>query len=239
MNRISLCGVPVDIVSRSEALERCRMFLHNDTPHHIVTINPEFVVEAQKNAVFRDALKNSNLALCDGTGVQLAARWLCGARLERIPGVDFMVDLCELAEHKAASVFFLGGRNGTAKITAEVLQKRFPQLNIVGWSENIDTSTYRNTDILFVALGAPKQELWIARYKETLQARDVKIAMGVGGAFDLLSGKIKRAPQWLRELGFEWLWRFAREPWRLRRMLIAVALFPLCVLISGRQEERS
>ena len=236
MSRISICKLPIDILSRFEALERCHEFLRSNAPHHITTVNPEFIVEAQKNTAFCDILKKSDLALCDGMGVQFAARWLHGIKLERICGVDFMVDLCELAQREGASVFFLGGRNDAAKKTAEVLQKRFPRLNIVGVSENIDISTYRNVGILFVALGAPKQELWIAQNSELLQARGVKIAMGVGGAFDFISGNIKRAPRFMRKLGFEWLWRLVMEPRRLKRIFNAVFVFPTYLWLKRRKK---
>ena len=230
MSRIFICGIPIDITSRSQALERCVVFLRGSAFCHITTVNPEFVVAAQKNTAFRTVLQKSDLALCDGVGMQLAARWFYGAKIERIPGVDFMVAVCELAQRKKASVFFLGGRGGIAQKTAEVLQKRFPELKIAGCSEDVDISTYQNADILFVALGAPKQELWIGQHSETLQAQGIKIAMGVGGALDFISGNIKRAPLCVRKLGLEWLWRFAREPRRIRRTADAVIVFPFVAL---------
>ena len=237
MNRISICGVPIDTLSRSEALERCYDFLHSNALRQVTTINPEFIVEAQKSTAFLAVLQKSDLALCDGVGVQFAAQWLHGTKLERMCGVDFMVDLGELAQRSGASVFFLGGRNAVAQKTAGVLQKRFPRLKIVGFSENIDISTYRHIDILFVALGAPKQELWIAQHREALQAQGVRIAMGVGGAFDFISGNIKRAPRFMRKLGFEWLWRFAMEPQRLKRICNAVFIFPAYLWIKRTKKK--
>lgn len=232
MNRIFICGVPIDTTSRSAALERCREFLCISALQHIATVNPEFIVAAQKNTAFRDVLQRSDLALCDGAGAQFAARWLYGTKLERIPGVDFMVSLCELASRENASVFFLGGKNGVAKKTADVLQERFSGLRVAGWSEDVDISKFRQVDIsiFFVALGAPKQELWIAQHRKALQAQGVKIVMGVGGAFDFISGNIKRAPQVMRKLGLEWLWRLAMEPGRLRRIFRAVVVFPSVVM---------
>lgn len=238
MQCITICNVPIDAVSRTEALERCRGFLHDGKQHQITTVNPEFIVEAQRNSVFRKALQKSDLALADGMGIVLAVRYLHRLKLERIPGVDFVIDLCGLAVEEGASVFFLGGSGGVAQKTAEVLQSQFPGLRVSGWSEDLDISTSRHLDIsvLFVALGAPKQELWIAENLAKLPK--VKIAIGVGGAFDLISGKIKRAPQWLRRLGLEWIWRLLQEPWRLTRIYRAAITFPLLLLTKRRKAIR-
>ncbi len=228
MQRITICSIPVDVVLKTEALERCREFLRDGKQHQVVTVNPEFIVEAQKNSAFREALQKSDLALADGIGVFFAARYLHGLALERIPGIEFMLDICMLAEKEHASLFFLGGRENVAQKTAKILQSRFPGLQVSGCSEEPGGLSEVDADILFVALGAPKQELWIAQ--NLARFPRVKIAMGVGGAFDMLSGKIKRAPRWLRKLGLEWVWRFALEPWRLGRIYRAVCVFPVLVL---------
>lgn len=227
--------VPVDALPGKEALECCREFLHDGGQHRIATVNPELILEARQNAALRDALQKSDLALVDGVGVALAARWLYGARIERMPGVDFMIDLCALAQGERKSVFFLGGRGGVAEQTAAILQKKFPHLTISGWSENPhEMLQIQHCDILFVALGAPKQELWIA--ENTKKLPSVKIAMGVGGAFDMLSGKIKRAPRVVRKLGCEWVWRLWQEPRRLGRIFKAVVVFPFFLILRGKQE---
>ncbi|MDO8557600.1 MAG: WecB/TagA/CpsF family glycosyltransferase [bacterium] len=228
MKRVTICKVPVDAVSRAEALERCREFLYDGKQHRVATINPEFIVEAQNNSEFRKTLQKSDLALADGIGVSFAARHLHGLGIERIPGVDFLFDLCELAAKEHATVFFLGGRGGVARRTAELLRERIPNLQVGGWNEEVEKITNIDADILFVALGSPKQELWIVQNLAKLPR--VKIAMGVGGAFDIISGKIKRAPLILRTLGLEWLWRFIKEPWRLGRICKAVFLFSSLIL---------
>lgn len=228
MPRRFLLSIPVDAVTRREALDRCRQFLHDGKQHRIVTVNPEFVVEAQRNAAFRETLQTSDLALADGRGITLAAR-LQGWRIpERIPGVDFLVDLCRLASEEQAAVFLLGGRGGVAERTARALAALLPRLRIAGWSESVEDApraiTTAGAAVLFAALGAPLQELWIAAHLARLPS--VKIAMGVGGAFDLLSGRLRRAPRLLRAWGLEWLWRLALEPRRLRRVARAVLVFP-------------
>ncbi|MDP3963526.1 MAG: WecB/TagA/CpsF family glycosyltransferase [bacterium] len=227
--RYSICSVPVDAATKKEALERCRGFLRDGAQHYVVTINPEIAVEAENNIAFYDVLRRSDLALADGAGIALAARWLESVSLERITGVDFMQDLCALAQDEGAKVFFLGGRKGVAAKTAEAMQKRFPRLRIAGWSdEPAGDLAIRHVDVLFIAFGAPKQELWIAENLPKLP--EIKIAMGVGGAFDMISENKKRAPHIMRKLALEWLWRLIREPSRIRRMFRALIVFPLLAI---------
>jgi len=232
MSRISICSIPIDVISQKEATERCRRFLHDGAQHHVVTVNPEFVVEAQKHRAFREVLQKSDLALPDGAGVVYAARFLGYAVPERVCGTDFLIDLCALAERERVGVFFLGGRHGVAEKTARAMLRRFPRLHVSGWSESdwradglIEAT---KPAILFVAFGAPKQELWIAEHLKKLPS--VKIAMGIGGAFDYLSGVIKRAPKVVRRAGLEWFWRLVRQPRRSLRALRATVLFPYVVL---------
>lgn len=153
---------------------------------------------------------------------------------ETVSGVDLMLDLCQLAADKGHSVFFLGGRGGVAEETAKRLQKRFANLRVAGFqegeaAEEFDQETrraIRPSDLLFVAYGAPRQEKWIAR---NLPHLPVKVAIGVGGAFDFVAGKRRRAPRAIRRLGLEWLWRLIQEPQRLPRILNAAIKFPLLV----------
>jgi N-acetylglucosaminyldiphosphoundecaprenol N-acetyl-beta-D-mannosaminyltransferase len=147
-----------------------------------------------------------------------------------VAGVDFMLRVCELASGKGSSVYFLGGRGGVAQKTERIMQERFPSLHSAGYSEDIEK--WRNTpglfkaDIIFVALGAPRQEQWMNEAMPHLPA--AKILMAVGGSFDMISGAIPRAPGWLRSAGLEWFWRFALEPRkRFMRICNAVVIFPL------------
>ena len=151
---------------------------------------------------------------------------------ERVAGTDFME---KLAEQTDKSIFLLGGRNGAAEKTANALKTKFPGIKIVGFLE--DQSQWQNcaeifkADILFVAIGAPKQEVWI--YDNLPKLRNIKIAVGVGGAFDFISGKIPRAPKLLREIGLEWMWRLMMEPKkRFWRVFNAVIIFPVKVFME-------
>ena len=152
-------------------------------------------------------------------------------------GVDFVGDFCKICEKESKSVYFLGGRDGIAQKTADRLKKRFPDLKISGWLDGginlkdcCKLIKSASPDVLFVALGAPRQEKWI--YDNLREIPSVKLAIGVGGAFDFISGNVKRAPKFMRRLGLEWLWRLIIQPWRVRRIFNAVIVFPILFFAS-------
>lgn len=200
-----------------------------DAKLFIVTPNPEILVYAQKHPDYKNKLNKANIALPDGVGVFLASLLMRHPFKERIPGVDFMEEVCKKSRTKPLSIGFLGGGPGVAKHTAECLLQRYPWIKVrwVGeeWPmEGKSTSSPHISekdpiDILFVAFGFPKQEEWIY---ENLDKLPVKSAMGVGGAFDYISGEVVRAPYIIRAMGFEWLYRLVRQPWRFKRQLALV-----------------
>jgi N-acetylglucosaminyldiphosphoundecaprenol N-acetyl-beta-D-mannosaminyltransferase len=230
-----ILDVRIDVMDRTGALAKCRSFLYDAKQHQIATVNPELIMEASKNSRFKKVLNDCDLCLADGVGVVWATKILEGLKIERIPGVDLILELSSLAAEGGFGVFLLGGRNGAAERTAQELRGKHPNLRIAGYSESLDSliliqKGIKTADIVFVALGAPKQEIWIAENLPNL--RKVKIAMGVGGSFDFISGKIKRAPRPVRSLGLEWLWRFMRQPWRMARIIRSVIIFPLTVVLT-------
>ena len=231
--KCSILGVPVDAVTMGEAVEMAERMLSNGNQNVIFTPNPEILLEASRDKEYRAVLQKADLALPDGIGLVLIGRFLGAPFRERVAGVDFMVKLCELAAKHGQKVFLLGGRNGVAEKASVSFKKQFPDLQIVGWSEEVDLPrpSLCNADIIFVALGAQKQEWWICDNLSRLPS--VKIAMAVGGAFDMISGNIPRAPAFLRKAGLEWLWRFALEPKkRWKRVFNAAVVFPVKVLVS-------
>ena len=242
MDKVEILGVAIDNVSYQEAVERIRTFLRSPHQHYVVTPNPEFLVTAQIDAPFRQILNYADLTVADGVGLIHAARWL-GKRLQRTTGVDLFWNLCELAQREVLPIFLLGGGEGVATATAAVLTKYFPKLIVSGTESGGAVSAEGNsTDdgqliftinqakpmLLFVAFGCPKQEKWIFRHLDQLPS--VKVAMGVGGSFDFISGHVTRAPEVLRSLGLEWLYRLIKEPWRWKRIYTAVVIFPFLVL---------
>jgi N-acetylglucosaminyldiphosphoundecaprenol N-acetyl-beta-D-mannosaminyltransferase len=195
----------------------------------IVTPNPEIIIYAQKHLAFKDRLNSSDIALADGVGILLASRLLGLGIQSRTTGVDFIEELCKVTREKPVSIGFLGGRPGVAEHTAECLKQKYPWINVVFTGEewlSKDVKTQQPIDILFVAYGFPKQEEWIY---DNLEKLPVKAAMGVGGAFDFISGNVPRAPKPVRSLGFEWLFRLIVQPWRLKRQA-ALPIFAYLVI---------
>jgi N-acetylglucosaminyldiphosphoundecaprenol N-acetyl-beta-D-mannosaminyltransferase len=232
-----ILGVRVDKVDKSLALSNVADFLASHEGHMIFTPNPEMLVDAQKDLYFKEVLNAGDLNLCDGRGLALVAK----ESIERIPGVDFMIDICEFAAGENKSVYLLG--SGSSEVLKECKNKllaKFPNLKIVGMHPGIhiandftfdsdandaiiDDIILSAPDILFVAFGHKKQEKWIYGFLPELPS--VRVAMGIGGSFDFISGKVKRAPAIFRRLGLEWLYRLVREPRRIKRIWKATVVF--------------
>lgn len=251
---MKLMGVRIDAITLLEARKRL------NEPQIIFTPNPEILLEARKNPLFKKALQSATLMLADGHGLclvsslkRIKSRWLRAIFLlpasllflfwkkpfqneipEVIHGSDFMKEIVSWAEENQKKVFFLGGAEGIAQKTASFFKTQFPKLIIAGYSSgNDDEASSKEvlkakTEVLFVAFGAPKQELWIAKYAEKMQ---LDLVMGIGGSFDFYSGKKRRAPKLIRKTGLEWLWRLMLNPFeRLRRIWNATIVFPVISL---------
>lgn len=239
-----LLGVRIDEINLQDAIEKADSFLQSHNQYKIFTPNPEMLVDAQTDLYFKEVLNQGDLNLCDGKGIEFVSK----GRLKRISGVDFMYELCKLAEQKKYSVYFLGsGSIDTIEQLILNLHKQFPNLNIAGGHEGpritselkndrmilsmieeenneiISNIVMQNPDLLFVAFGHGKQEKWI--YEHLRDVPSVKIAMGVGGAFDFLSGNKNRAPKWMRDNGVEWAYRLVQEPQRFKRIWKATVIF--------------
>ncbi len=236
--RVSILGVPIDALTRREALYALVGFSRDTLQHHVMTPNPEMLVCAARTPLFRDVLQHTSMNLPDGVGLLFAARFLGSSLPERVTGTDMMIDLC--ASKDIGSVFFLGAAPGVSERVARELQMRNALLQVAGTFSGspsaedeiaiIERIRSSGASVLFVAFGAPSQDLWIA--KNLARMPSVKLAMGVGGAFDFVAGIQKRAPSWIRSLGCEWVWRLVREPRRFRRILTATVVFPLFVVLS-------
>lgn len=201
----------------------------------ITTPNPEIIMYARRHADFMKILNSADIALPDGVGVPVASRLTHKGSIKRIAGVDFMERLCKMAANSAiynsksvVSIGLFGGVPGIAELTRECLQKKYSGLVVPYASDTWDAHQLRGKklDILFVAMGFPKQEKWIY---ENLEKIPAKVVMGVGGSFDFISGKTSRAPKVVRKVGFEWLYRLVNQPWRIKRQLALVS-FALLIL---------
>ncbi|HWZ20916.1 MAG TPA: WecB/TagA/CpsF family glycosyltransferase [Ktedonobacteraceae bacterium] len=246
---VYVLGVRVDRVSQLQVLDKIDQLIisrraSGDTLpcQQIVTVNTEFVMAAQKNNAFRDAINHAALTVADGIGVVWATRFVGFPTPERITGTDTLVALAKRCVEKGYRLYLLGAAPGIAEQAGERLQALAPGLQIAGAyagspaSDEVDAIIERihatNADILCVAYGAPAQDLWIYHNLSRLPAA---IAMGVGGAYDFLSGRQRRAPQVMQRMGLEWLYRLYREPWRWKRML-ALPHFLIQVLLRGRKK---
>jgi N-acetylglucosaminyldiphosphoundecaprenol N-acetyl-beta-D-mannosaminyltransferase len=238
--RTEILGIPVDDVSLEEALEIFRTWLQEPDGrlHQVSTVNPEFIVAARRDREFRETLLASSLSTADGIGVVLAARMLKRPLHGRITGVELVESIAALVDPRPR-LFLLGAAEGVAKEAATRLVARYPGCQVTGCysgspaPEEIDEVLTRiraaGADTLLVAFGAPAQDKWIARYCRQLAECGIVLAIGVGGTFDYLAGRVPRAPRLIRRAGFEWLYRLARQPWRWRRQL-ALPWFVLLVL---------
>lgn len=228
-DRITILGVPIDRVSRDEAGVITEELIRNSnkTCKMVFAPNVEFIMMAQKDREFFDLLQESSLSTPDSIGVMIGAKLQKKSFKERIPGQSYFRKVIELSNEKGYSIYLLGGEPGIPEKTKENLEKLFPNVNIVGlhngyFDENVEKEIINeiNTlqpNVLFVALGAPKQEKWIKAHKDELK---VDVAAGQGGTYDYEAGKIRRAPVWIQKIGMEWFWRLCREPKRIKRQLV-------------------
>ena len=245
---VYILGVRVDRLSQQAVLDRIEQVIarrraSNQTLpcQQIVTVNPEFVMAAQHNKDFRAAINAAALVIADGAGVVWAARYLQRPVPERVTGTDLLPPLAQRCARSGYRLYLLGAAPGVAEAAAARLQTLAPGLEIAGTYAGSPATGEEDgilkrvqaaqADVLCVAYGAPAQDLWIRR---NLARLPVAVAMGIGGAYDFLSGHQKRAPQFMRKMGLEWLYRLYREPWRWRRML-ALPRFAVQVIWRGRK----
>lgn len=228
-------GIKIDDINIDQATQMVKGWLSKPNKHYIVTTNPETIVMAQKDPQLKKIINNAGLSIPDGTGLRLATDIVCIC-----PGIDLMEELIKQSLDYGFTIGFLGGEEGVAEKAAKCLRKKYLKIKIVfaesGGEVDKEGNILRGAkrrevippvDILFVAFGQPKQEKWIVK---SLPRIPVKVAMGVGGSLDYLSGKVQRAPLFIRKLGFEWLFRLIIQPWRLKRQLALIKYLQLIFL---------
>ena len=243
---VTLCGIPFENLSQAEARERIASLLLHRHSATVFTPNPQFLAKAQKDPSLAALLRTADLLLPDGVGLTLAAR-LCGTPLKaRLTGIDTAEWLLSYAAAHELSLFLLGAAPTVADRAAEQLRARFPSLRICGTHHGYFDKTkdseenkrllakLRQTapDLLFVCFGFPAQERWIAENAHEIPS--LRLSMGLGGAFDVWSGKLRRAPRILQRCGLEWLWRALREPRRFPALLGSTAA--LCRIIVRQNQ---
>jgi N-acetylglucosaminyldiphosphoundecaprenol N-acetyl-beta-D-mannosaminyltransferase len=239
--RIRILGLPVDSLLYTQLLDQISEWIQSgNRAHHICTANPEFMMIARKDPNFRNILNRADLCIADGVGLHWAAKRRGQPLPERITGSDGVPIIAERAAQEGWRIFLLGASPGVAEKTAAILCEQYPGLQIAGTYSGspakeeedaiVAMVNAAHADILFVAYGAPQQDKWIARNLPRLQ---VKMAMGVGGAFDFIAGVVPRAPGWMRRAGVEWLYRLYLQPTRIGRMT-RLPRFVIAVLLEKR-----
>jgi len=236
-NQVIICGTRISNVSNAGAIDAIDGYIVGSTFEYVVTPNVDHIVRVQKDDEFKEVYGNASLVLPDEKPLLWVANFLGTPLEEKISGSDLFPQLCKLASKKGYRLFFLGGKEGAAMKTAEIIKDTYPAVNISGvycpplGFENdydecqriIEMIKAAKPDILFVGVGSPKQEKWIYKYKNEYK---VPVSIGIGATFDFVSGMVKRAPKWMQKTGLEWFWRLMMEPKRLwRRYLVEDPVF--------------
>lgn len=236
--KVGFAGIPIYDSSLEELVRHIDENLVQNVSTHIIALNPDSLLVSQRDAEFKRILSSAEFVICDGVGILIASRLFSDERIEhRLVGLELMVRLSELSASKGYGIFLFGGTDGAAECCARALQVRLPSLRVVGFYEPpfvederfldnsgiVEKINRLKPEIVFVALGAPKQEKWIERHRRELTA---PILMGVGASFDFIGGKVPRAPVWMQRIGLEWLFRLLVEPRRLaKRYIIGIPHF--------------
>lgn len=231
MNKESILDIRVDTRGLSDLLTELEERISAGIPSSFAAINPEKILNAKEDPELAHLLNTFDYQIPDGIGIVLASKLNKGKIRERITGIDLMDQLCHFAEQRGLSVFVFGSKKEILTRALSNLQIKYPKLIITGSHDGysardtlIQEINSSGADIVFVALGSPAQEFWIAENKELLKA---KVFQGVGGSLDVLSGSLKRAPLLMQRMGLEWLYRLIQEPWRIKRQLALLGFFKL------------
>ena len=233
--RLNILGVGFDCIDSEEALTQIENFIADGNPHQVVTANAEIIYQANRNEKMRNVINQAQMVTADGSGVVWASKQLGRPLRQRVTGIDLVNSICEQSARKGWKLYILGSAPGVAATAAVNIRQKFPGCNIVGTHHGYFNAKEEKQivaellqlqpDVLFVALGAPKQEYWIAEHMAQLQ---IPVSMGIGGSMDVLSGNVKRAPRWMQKMSLEWLYRLLIQPTRFKRVL-ALPKFMLAV----------
>ena len=219
-----ILGIAFDDLTREEAARRGAELLGEDRFHYVVTPNPEFILAAERDPEFLRVLNGADLVLADGVGVLYSSKILGTPLKGRVPGIEFAEDMLACLNQMGGRLYLLGAKPGVAQEAGRRILERYPDITLCGTHDGyfkdeqavlLEVAAAR-PDLLFVCLGAPKQEKWMARWGRHTGAR---LAIGLGGALDVFAGKVERAPESWRKLGLEWAYRLKKEPQRAGRMV--------------------
>lgn len=218
-------GVNVSSLTYEGILSELRTRMSNHQQSTIIAVNPEKVMAAQKDSQVRELINNSTFQIADGVGILLASKLQKGSIQSRVTGVDMMERLLKFSAEENHPVYFYGAKEEVVTKAISNIKDKFPSIKVAGYTNGYEKDEAAlvqrikesGAEILFVALGSPKQELWIKRNMKDLH--NVLVFQGVGGSFDVFSGMVKRAPALFRKLGIEWLYRLLSDPKRIKRQM--------------------
>ena len=235
-HREVIAGIPCDFLLYEQYQEAIHASLQSKNLTHIITLNAEMVVAAQRDSKFREAIESAQLIIPDSAGIVWAQEYahkktsllsFLFSKAKPITGVDSIFTICEAVEKQHGAIYLLGGEENDRKKTAKIIQQQYPGLKTIQLLISSEPSFARMRNAaIFVALGAPKQTLWIETHRTQLEQAGIRVAIGVGGAFAMISGRLPRAPHWVRAAHLEWAWRLMLEPSRTKRIWNAVVVFP-------------
>ena len=239
---VKILDVPVHPLTMGEAVSVLEESITSGEQAFVVTANAEIIMMCQEDAGYKKIVsQDAQLVLPDGAGAVWAGRHLGYKVPERVAGFDLYCQILDKAAQKGYKAFFFGGSPGIAEAAKAKSEELYPGVQVVGCRNGyfkeeesqaiIDEINASGADMLFAALGAPKQEKWLVRYREQLKP---KILMGIGGSFDVFAGKMERAPKWMQDASLEWLFRLYKQPSRFMRMM-ALPKFVLKVVFSGKK----
>lgn len=239
--KVDVLGVSISNVTMNEATAKVREFVKSDECHSIYTPNPEIVMLAKDDPKFHQILEEADLVVPDGIGVVIASKIKKTPLPERVAGYDLVQNTMKEATTQGYKYYFFGSKPGISQQAAEKMRETYPGIQIVGTRDGyfkpedeeaiIEDINASGANILLVALGAPKQEKWIEANKHRLP--NVRVAVGVGGSLDVMSGNVKRAPEAFQKLGLEWFYRLLKEPTRFKRMLVLPKFLIKVVFYKG------
>lgn len=237
--RINVLGVGFDNLTMDEAVERGMELLRSPGAHYVATPNPEIVEACRENLAARQAVNGADLVLPDGIGVVKGAKLLGTPLKARLPGIEFAAGLMERMAAEGLSLYLLGAKPGVAEAAAERLAEKYPGLKIAGTHDGyfredgpvVEAVRQSGADCVFVCLGAPKQELWMAKHGKETGAR---LLCGLGGSLDVFAGVAERAPKFWTDHGLEWFYRLCSDPRRAGRMV----KLPLFLLHVEKEKRR-
>lgn len=242
--KVDVLGIEFEHTTKTEIIHTLEKRIKDNKKTFIVTANPEIVMYAQRDSQYKNIVQSADYIIPDGIGIIMGAKLLKNPLPERIPGFDLMKDLLTIANKEQLRVFFLGARENVLNKAIDNVKHDYPGIQIAGChhgffnEEDPEVATMvqeSNPDIVFVALGFPRQERWISKNAHLFQQG---IFMGVGGSFDVLSGTVKRAPTLWRKLNIEWLYRLIKQPQRWKRMTF-LPIFMLKVITTRKQDSKS